>query len=191
MSLIRLLTTTRSLSDVKNEPSPYRMSQQGLLPKFGPKKQREAPAGQTAREDDTAGGDARPSDAQEAVRRKASPFRKENLGEGTGDRTDAGCSLKLESSRKTQGNAERGTRSVESGWLRGWWQKLFRRRPRGERCEPVQGEFGLDLVRVVRNDLSEAEETRNAATNAARNKEKTLTAEEKTEAESVFGVTRG
>jgi len=166
------------------------MSQQGLLPKFGPKKQREAPR-QTVREDDTARGDAHPSDAQEAVRRKPSPFRKENLGERTGDRTDAGCSLKLESSRKTQGNAERGTRSVESGWLRGWWQKLFRRKPRRERCEPIQGEFGLDLVRVVRNDLSEAEETGNAATTEGQNKEKTLTAEEKTEAESVFGVTRG
>jgi hypothetical protein len=85
--------------------------------------------------------------------------------------------LKSESSRKPR-------------WLIGWWQKLFRRRPRREHREPVQAEFGLDLVRVVRNDLSDAEETRNAE-RGTRNKEKTLTAEEKTEAESVFGASRG
>src|SRR5688572_20015679 len=113
MSLMRLLTATRSISDVKNEPSPYRMSQQHLLPKFGPRK----PADEA--------GDA-----------------KENLGEGNGDRTDADCSLKSESSRKPKTS---------------WWQKLFRRQPRRESRGPVQGEFGLDLVKVVRNDLSDAE----------------------------------
>ena len=143
MSLIRLLTTTRSLSDVKNEPSPYRMTEQGLLPKFGPKKR------------------------GEAVNPPPQDEEKVNLGEGHGDRKDAGCSLKLESSRKPKG-------------LAAWWQKLFRRQPRRE---PVQTEFSLDLVKVVRNDLTDAEETRN--------KEKPRRAEPKPEEESVFGVSRG
>lgn len=155
MSLIRLLTTTRSLSDVKNEPSPYRMTEQGLLPKFGPKKRVE-----TADPPPQVGGGEK---------------EKENLGEGNGDRTDAGCSLKPESSRKPK-------------WF-GWWKKLFARRPRRERREPVQTEFSLDLVKVVRNDLSDGEET--APADGMRRKEKPRIAEEKPEEESVFGVSRG
>lgn len=158
MSLIRLLTTTRSLSDVKNEPSPYRMTEQGLLPKFGPKKPREK-----ARED------ARPPG-------ESAGETKENLGEGNGDRTDAGCSLKSESSRKP-------------GWLSGWWQKLFRGKPRRERREPVQAEFSLDLVKVVRNDLSD-EEMREAKC-VTRNKKERETPIAEPEVESVFGAPRG
>lgn len=146
MSLIRLLTTTRSLSDVKNEPSPYRMTEQGLLPKFGPRKSGKA---DTVHRDETADTE------------------KQNFGEGHGDRTDAGCSLKSESSRKPTGPAA-------------WWQKLFGRKPRRQ---PVQAEFSLDLVQVVRNDLRDAEQTRH--------KEKPRRAEAKLEEESVFGVPRG
>jgi hypothetical protein len=147
MSLIRLLTTTRSLSDVKNEPSPYRMTEQGLLPKFGPRKRAESVVGEERRAVDSA------------------PH--QNLGEGHGDRTDAGCSLKLESSRKPKG-------------LAGWWHRLFRRRPRQE---PVQAEFALDLVRVVRNELCEAEQLRNAK-RETRNDPRPVE-------ESVFGASRG
>jgi hypothetical protein len=133
-----MLTTTRSLSDVKNEPSPYRMSEEGVLPKFGPRK--------TAREDARPTNEPEGKKAREDARppEKRVAGAKENLGEGNGDRTDAGCSLKSESSRKPTGLV---------GWLRGW----FSRKPRRERREPVQAEFALDLVKVVRNDLSEAE----------------------------------
>ena len=156
MSLIRLLTTTRSLSDVKNEPSPYRMTEQGLLPKFGPKKQAEA-AREVARED------ARP------------PEEKENLGEGNRDRTDAGCSLKLESSRKPKG-------------LR-WWQRLFVRKPRRESRGPVQPELALDMIQVVRNDLSEADG--NAAKPEKNKLKLELQQKLKPAEESVFGGSRG
>ena len=37
MSLINLLAATRSIKTAKDEPSPYRMKQRILLPKFGPK----------------------------------------------------------------------------------------------------------------------------------------------------------
>ena len=144
MSLMRLLTATRSISDVKNEPSPYRMSQAGQLPKFGPRKT------------------AVPAEAGGA---------KENLGEGNGDRTDAGCSLKSDSSRKPKA---------------GWWQKLFRRQPRREARGPVQAEFTLDLVKVVRNDLSDAEEARDAE-RGARNKDK-MKLEPRQEQEGVCGA---
>lgn len=172
MSLIRLLTTTRSLSDVKNEPSPYRMTEQGLLPKFGPKKQREANP-----PPHVGGYTAPPADET-----------KENLGEGNGDRTDAGCSLKREESRKPPGSAECGTRNAEFGWLGRWWQKWFQRRPRRECREPVQAELALDLVTVVRNDLRD--EAPNTAPERP-SKEKPRSAEEKQEAESVFGASRG
>ena len=85
--------------------------------------------------------------------------------------------------------------------MAGWWQRLFGRRPRRE---PVQAEFALDLVRVVRNELREAE-----AIAAAQEKKKsklklelepadTLKRELQRDAkseqqpeESVFGVSRG
>jgi hypothetical protein len=41
MSLMRLLTVTRSIKTVKNQPSPYRMKQDHLLPKFAPSKEGE------------------------------------------------------------------------------------------------------------------------------------------------------
>jgi hypothetical protein len=126
------------------------MTEQGLLPKFGPKNQ----LGRARRP-------AEPPPENVAAEAKA------NLGEGHGDRKDAGCSLKLESSREPKG-------------LAAWWQKLFRRQPRRE---PVQAEFSLDLVQVVRNDLREADETRD--------KEKPRRAEQKPQEESVFGVSRG
>lgn len=168
MSLIRLLTTTRSLSDVKNEPSPYRMTEQGLLPKFGPKKAR----GAESLPPHVGGYKSSPDVGAYKEEEK-------NLGEGNGDRMDAGCSLKSESSRKPR-------------WLAGWWQKLFRRRPRRERREPVQAEFALDLVKVVRNDLSDEEMreakcvTRDKAECVMRNKK-----EHQPEVESVFGASRG
>jgi len=153
MSLIRLLTTTRSLSDVKNEPSPYRMSEQGLLPKFGPRTKARA--------------DARPPEE------RAGGGEKENSGEGTGDRTDAGCSLKPESSRKPIG-------------LTGWWQKLFGRKPRRERQGPVQAELALDLVRVVRNDLRDGDLAASGKPEKGKPKLEPQPVEE-----SVFSATRG
>lgn len=157
MSLMRLLTATRSISDVKNEPSPYRMSQQGLLPKFGPRKRVEAGSPPTH-----VGGYKTPAGDE-----------KENLGEGHGDRKDAGCSLKLESSREPKGSPS-------------WWQRWFRRKPRREAGEPVQAEFTLDLVKVVRNDLSDVE-TRSAERGTR--KEDKLKLE--LQRESVFGASRG
>jgi len=44
MSLMQLLTVTRSIKTVKNQPSPYRMKQEHLLPKFSPAKEGEEEA---------------------------------------------------------------------------------------------------------------------------------------------------
>ena len=169
MSLIRLLATTRSLSDVKNEPSPYRMTEQGLLPKFGPRKPREAGGAPP-----DLGGHKGPVNEG-----------KENLGEGHGDRMDAGCSLKPESSRRPKG-------------LAGWWQRWFGRR---SRREPVQTEFALDLVRVVRNELREAEamvaEQKKSKLKLEQPPDETMKHdgaakfEDRPTEESVFGASRG
>jgi len=49
MSLMQLLTVTRSIKTVKDKPSPYRMKQDHLLPKFSPAKEggEETPARET------------------------------------------------------------------------------------------------------------------------------------------------
>ena len=44
MSLMRLLVAGRSLNTVKNQPSPYKMKQANLLPKFASKKATEGTA---------------------------------------------------------------------------------------------------------------------------------------------------
>jgi len=149
-----MLTATRSLSDVKNEPSPYRMLQSGLLPKFGPRKKADATG-------------SPPPDVG-AYEGEAA---KENLGEGSGDRKDAGCSLKSESSREP--------------WLAGWWRRLFGRKRRRESDKPVQAEFTLDLVKVIRNDLSDADAARALASAATPKKSKPKVEE------SVFGASGG
>ena len=50
MSLMQLLTVTRSIKTVKNQPSPYRMKQEHLLPKLSPAKEgeEEASAGEAS-----------------------------------------------------------------------------------------------------------------------------------------------
>src|SRR2546425_1726874 len=42
MSLMRLLAAGRSIGTIENQPSRYRMTQQNLLPKFGPVRRAEA-----------------------------------------------------------------------------------------------------------------------------------------------------
>jgi hypothetical protein len=66
MSLMRFLVVGSSLRGVKDRPSPYKMTQQHLLPKFGPGKEADGKATEsvlTAIEEDSDGKDSEPTGA--------------------------------------------------------------------------------------------------------------------------------
>jgi hypothetical protein len=136
MSLLRLLTTGKSLVSAQDTESRYRLSTQRLLPQFGPAKNPFSSKAET----DRAPAAAIPQGAEAGM-----------------------------TTPKT------GTQSLaRTLWFRtvarwsGWMPKLsglFARRrvvagkpaiPQFSK-PPVQGELSLDRVKVVRNDLSEAD----------------------------------
>ena len=117
MSLIRFLTATRSINGSHEKPTPYRLPEQNLLPKFG------SPARGRTR-------------AQEDLRKP--------------DAKAAGGEMNLSATAQTKTRAMEGKRT----WM--FWRNWFAPKPQ-KAAAPVQEEFALDEVRVVRNDLSDAD----------------------------------
>ena len=167
MSLIRFLTTGSSLRGIKDRRSPYKMVQQNLLPKFGAEKAEEkAPAPQ-------------PTPAPQAlavsrpvVRPKRGQQTRERMRmseSGADPKNDAPEGLKPgpQSPDKVQASAAEGVAKktpVETtgtgGIFRRWAQMKnpFRAKPVVRKAvAPVQPELRLESIKVVRNDLSEAD----------------------------------
>jgi hypothetical protein len=117
MSLIRFLRATRSLEGSQDIPSPYRLPEQNLLPKFG------SPARGRTR-------------AQEDIPKP--------------DPKDAGGEVNLSATAQTKTRAMEGKRT----WM--FWRNWFAPKPQ-KAAAPVQEEFALDEVKVVRNDLADAD----------------------------------
>ena len=117
MSLIRFLRATRSLEGSQDVPSPYRLPEQNLLPKFG------SPArGRTRAQEDTPKQDAKDTDGE----------------------------MNLSATAQTTTRAMEGKRT----WM--FWRNWFAPKPQ-KAAAPVQEEFALDEVKVVRNDLSDVD----------------------------------
>ena len=164
MSLLRLLTSGKSLVGVSDEESRYRLTSQKLLPQFGPARNpfssiaKAHPAQTAARSPEDHGGNgasvARPglpgprgesaAVLQRVVEHRAGPA-KFDL-------------------RKLAGTLWRRIAALLSRWQ----AKLFGlfARSGGKAAKsaiprfpkpPVQGELSLDRIRVVRNDLSDAD----------------------------------
>ncbi len=139
MSLMKLLTVGQSLRGLNNEPNPYRITEQHLLPKF-------ASVG-------------RPVSLAPPKERFTKPIQvRANLQaiaispaaiKAGATASAAKAALDNESKRVV---AERGERK---GW-RSLFSVADRTKPRVRR-PLVQGEMTLDTVRVMRNDLSEAD----------------------------------
>lgn len=136
MSLLRLLSTGKSLVSVRDSESRYRLTSQRLLPQFGPTKN---PFSAT--------GKAEPPPVS-AVRQ----------GLETGSVSPKGVTC----------NPGRAIWQQTDVLLRGWKSKLsgLLASPLGKPAKPaiprfckspVQGELSLDRVKVVRNDLSDAD----------------------------------
>lgn len=135
MSLMQLLTVGKSFRTIDDRPSPYRMMQQNYLPRFGPMH---------------GGG------VKEPTRPLQPPRPTQPKPAWAGVQESARVVAKAVGPRVAQGAAKAApgerTRGVRR-WF-GWGRKAGGRRAG---AQVVQGELALDLVKVVRNDLSESD----------------------------------
>ena len=140
MSLLRLLTAGRSLVEFKDTPGTYQMTSQRLLPHFGP-------ASNPFSSKATAS--AVPAAERVEVIRTDVQDRKTSATAGKHTRTET---LRLRAASRLKAWRDK---------CQGWFGEAGGRaaRPAIPRFtkQPVQGELSLDRVRVVRNDLSDAD----------------------------------
>ncbi len=164
MSLVRLLTSGKSLVGVQDTPNSYRLTHQRLLPQFGPARN---PFSSKAKSNGrqaqglslrASGGEG----ASEAGRGVSSSggMAVAGLQSGARDRTAAGNvgGQELPGVRWHRAAALfNSVRAKLSGWFGAARGKVVKPAiPRFPK-PPVQGELSLDRVRVVRNDLRDAD----------------------------------
>ncbi len=142
MSLARLLAAGKSVMGLRNEVTPYRVTEQRLLPKFGP--------------------DKGPRCSPKAGSDKASPgsTAKGARGSGTGgelNRPPTAAVAAPASGGSRLGRARRWVKSRFAGLF--GRSKLKPKRQAGAPLgrSPIQEELSLERVRVVRNDLSDSD----------------------------------
>jgi hypothetical protein len=162
MSLVRLLKAGKSLTDLKDSTSRYRVQQKVRLPKFGSGKNPFAPPETAAAASTPIEGiaDTVPwvmSRAEKAAARMKHTMRLPTLA--------ATASAK----KAFQPPSARSPRDGGGSWLGRWLTKLIPaswrsanrtspRRPAPSRTRaPVQGELTLNRIRVMRNDLNDAD----------------------------------
>ena len=142
MSLMRLLAATRSIVNVKDRLSPYEMRQQNLLPKFGFS---ESTARTAVLEDEAA-----ESESGDAPETQEQPWHMKTLESETQGKPLAGLAPAPAVAKPP----------VRAAYPHGRW--TFRKQPQPQapltsESGAVQGELALDLVKVVRNDLNDAD----------------------------------
>jgi hypothetical protein len=149
MSLMHLLVAGRSLKTVKDEPSPYKMKQAHLLPKFAGKKRE-------------------PEQEGHALPGIATAPQK--MGAASPEEGEAQAAATC--AEYPQPVIQVGARQPV---LRGWY--AFRKRlsrSRSSKVTPVQTELSLDTVRVVRNDLCDVESANPPAGGSAKHRKAAL-----------------
>jgi hypothetical protein len=160
MSFTRLLAAGRSIMGIRKAPSPYRMSQQHLLPKFtaasrletaaGPKEASES--GEAAAVPDSVAPRAI-ADAESAAVVAKAPA----AGPGTAE--PVGGEEHSEAGRAVTGRATKPTKRLTAlaAGLANWTKPARKGTAAGKSSRHVQGELSLDRVRVVRNDLRDSD----------------------------------
>jgi hypothetical protein len=145
MSLVRLLTAGKSLVGIQDSKSRYRSVDPRAMPKFGSEKKSDL---------------ARESEAKPSVADSNVESSKANTNAGADNKV--GITQVVEKTPVATAPKPRG-----SGWVSQWGSKLsslVSPKPKpaksgGARFSsvPVQGELSLDNIKVVRNDLSDAD----------------------------------
>ncbi len=164
MSLLRLLAAGKSLVGMSDAETRYRVTSQRLLPQFGPGRNPFSSRGKAgpAQMGPSSPEDHRPTSATQETPRSPALFGETEAAPRLGPKgvaTPASCSPK---------KFGEGLRRRTAGLLAGCKMKLMgvlaKRRHKATNpaiprfTEPsVQGELSLDRIKVVRNDLSDAD----------------------------------
>jgi hypothetical protein len=164
MSLLRLLTTGNSLVGLKVTESRYRLTSQRLLPQFGPARNPFSSRGNSAPMQTEARSPEDPGANGASEARSGIPS---SCGKPAAGFPRAVQDRVVSTSASGQGHKE-ALRSRAVALLSGWRAKVSRLlgRPCGKTAkpaiprftkQPVQSELSLDKIKVVRNDLSDAD----------------------------------
>jgi hypothetical protein len=164
MSLLRLLTAGKSLVGVRDADSRYRLTNQRLLPQFGPARNpfsysREietAPTEAMLPVDDGGNGAAR-EEGLKANGIETTPAMVRSVAQGHGAPTIARGHQLAEALRLRAAALLSGCKAKLAAILGRVQVKAAKPAiPRFTKA-PVQGELSLDKIKVVRNDLSDAD----------------------------------
>ena len=160
MSLVRLLTSGKSLVGLQDVESRYRMRRENLLPRFGSSKNPFMARPETAHPPVMAGATAQPqpplgepSPAEKAAARMKQTRRLPMAA-------PAGEVRKTSLTERSAGVLRRITRLARNlnplSWRPGRRPAPAQAKP-GSNGSPVQAELSLDRIKVVRNDLYDAD----------------------------------
>lgn len=142
---MQLLSVGRSLCGIRDEPSRYKMTQDNLLPKFG-----------LAKESDRTDAHQPPArSARRTVVEPAKPEAKPGLDREEMNNTSH---LMMEKTDAPASSAPPGQAPIQA-FPRGRWTVLknpFAAKPTTSKG-PLQYELSIDAIKVVRNDLSDAD----------------------------------
>jgi hypothetical protein len=139
MSWVQLLAVSKSIDSVPDRPSPYKMTQQKLLPKFGTERSERV---------ETECVEQR---SEEKIDPDVGLFRGSRVVV-TGGRVSPPAPVSELAEPEIEKPVERPVRSrLRQRWS--LWKRRTRHGMKRESAEPVQAELALDMVRVVRNDL--------------------------------------
>ena len=168
MSPVRLLAAGKSVVGIRDELSPYRVTGQRLLPKFGsdkspprlPKAVADRPGQRSPVNGAGAGGGAKPEDRSAKPEFRGAKWGKVGSGSGVGGGPKAAPPPAVAAAVSGGSPLGRAGR-----WLarrfRGWFGRSERepaRRPTPPlRWSPIQEELRLDRVKVKRNDFSDSD----------------------------------
>ncbi|HHY87198.1 MAG TPA: hypothetical protein GYA07_16925 [Verrucomicrobia bacterium] len=186
MSLGRLLTSGKSLIGLHGPRGRYEMRRKALLPKFGPPSNNPysaSPASQTdggkfqavrrtlneSEQQAAQLKETRRMPVVKAIRgfEELERTRVRETGQGEAAPALAEASAGRREDPPSPASAWRDARPTGDGWLKdfvrslnpvGWWRRWrARRTPARPGRAPVQTELSLDNIKVVRNDLNDAE----------------------------------
>ncbi len=164
MSLVRLLTAGKSLVGIQDSKSRYRSVDPRAMPKFGSEKKINTEnAGENGVRASVAKSSVQPSKAEVSVAAEKNvrgPFAERNL-----EAAPAGKNVGIgKDAEKASIPVARQDRSGWVGQLGSKLSSLVSQRPKPAKGAiprfngvPVQGELSLDNIKVVRNDLSDAD----------------------------------
>ena len=168
MSPVRLLAAGKSVVGIRDELSPYRVTGQRLLPKFGldqaPPRLPKAGADRAGQRSPVngagGGGEAKPEDRSAKPEFRGAKWGKVGSGSGVGGGSKPPpppAVAAAASGGSPLGRAGRWLASRFRGWFGPSERKPARRPTPPLRWSPIQEELRLDRVKVVRNDFRDSD----------------------------------